>query len=146
MNNMTRRESFENPLLSRFFSTMLNDPFFAEAQPMRAFVEEGTLPLDISEDDSSVIVRASLPGFSKEDVEIEVHDGVLSIKAQHTEEKEEKGERFYRKERRFGSVSRRVALPTTVVEDRSKADLKDGVLTLRLAKVPAEQPKKIRIE
>jgi len=78
-------------------------------------------------------------------VDIEVHDGVLSIKAEHTEETESKTERFYRKERRVGSVSRRLALPSTVVEDGIKAELKDGILTLTMQKVQKEQPRKIKI-
>lgn len=128
-------------VLDRFF----NDPFLAEPQGWVARVEEGSLPLDVSEDERSVIVRASLPGFRREDVEIEVHEGVLTIKAQHREERENKGERFYRKERRESSMSRRVALPSTVVEQGAQASLVDGVLTLRLPKVEKEQPRKIAI-
>ncbi|QOJ00776.1 MAG: Hsp20/alpha crystallin family protein [Phycisphaeraceae bacterium] len=144
MNTMSRVEPRGNPSFFRLFENMLGEPFFTHA-PASALIEEGTLPLDISEDESSVIVRASLPGFRKEDVDIEVHDGVLTIKASRTEEHEEHGERFYRKERRTGSLSRRVALPSVVLEHEAKADLSNGVLTLRLPKSPKEQPRKVRI-
>ena len=142
MTQLSRRETF--PSMDRFLTRFLNDPLF-EALPAVTTMEEGTLALDVSEDEKNVIVRASLPGFRKEDVQIEVHDGVLSIKAEQTEEKEESGERFYRKERRFGSVSRRVALPSAVREDDAKAELKDGVLILRLPKTKEATPRKISI-
>jgi len=145
MNLLMRREAFDVPTVNRLFSQFLNDPFFAEAKSLAPVLEEGTLALDVSEDERHVYVRASLPGFTREDVDIEVHDGVLGIKAEHAEETESKHERYYRKERRVGSVSRRLALPSTVVEDGIKAELKDGVLTLTMQKVQKEQPKKIKI-
>lgn len=131
------------PSIDRLFGAMLADPFFASMEP--AGVDEGTLAIDVSEDDAHVIVRASLPGFTKEQVHVEVHDGVLSIKAEKSEEQEESTERFYRRERRVGSVSRRVALPGIVEDGRAEAELKDGVLTLRLAKPEKASPKRIQI-
>ena len=133
---MTRHlvRTMDLPTVDRFLARVFDDPFFAVRTAAPQTVDEGSLALDISEDDSNVIVRASLPGFSKENVDVEVHDGVLTIKAEQSEEHEEKGEQFYRKERRFGSVSRRVALPSHVAEDQAKAELKDGVLTLRFPK------------
>lgn len=131
-------------MLDDFFS----DPFFSNAMSVPTFItrlEEGSLPLDLSEDNAHVIVRASLPGFTKENIEIEVHDGILSITARQDETREESSERFYKKERRYGSLSRRIALPTAVVETGAVADLKDGVLTLRLPKVQKEQPRKIPV-
>lgn len=142
---LTRRDPFVVPL-STMVEAMLREPLFGDGS-LSNRVEEGTLALDVSEDEASVIVRASLPGFSREDVEVEIHDGVLSIKATHVEEKEEggKGERYYRKERRVGSMSRRIALPSQVQEHGAKAELKDGVLSLRIPKVAKEQPRKIAI-
>lgn len=143
---LTRRDSFDLPVMGRVLSQLWNDPFFGDLRPLVAAAEEGTLPLDISEDDRSVYVRASLPGFKKENIEVEIHDGVLGVKATQEEQKEEKGETFYRQERRMQSVSRRVALPATVAEGQTDAELKDGVLTLKLPKTPAATPKKIRIK
>ncbi len=140
---LARRESMPVSPIERVFQSFLGrDPFIMELAPV---FEEGTLALDVSEDETSVVVRASLPGFAKEDVHVEVHDGVLSINATHREEREETGERFYRKERREGSLSRRVALPSQVDDSQAKADLRDGVLTLRLPKSIQAMPKKIAI-
>lgn len=143
---LARRESASTLTpIERLFQNMWGrDPFLVELAP--AAFEEGTLALDVSEDESSVLVRASLPGFTKEDVSVEVHDGVLTINATHRDESEETGERYYRRERRVGSLSRRVALPSQVDDSRAKAELKDGVLTLRLPKSEQALPKKISID
>lgn len=132
-------------VIDRFFQ----DPFFTDGPATPGAATSGSdhspLPLDLSEDERSVIVRASLPGFRREDVSIEVHEGVLTISARRREEQEHKGERFYRKERRDSSLSRRVALPDSVAEHGAEATLADGVLTLRLPKLEKEQPRKIAI-
>ncbi|MFN0131144.1 MAG: Hsp20/alpha crystallin family protein [Phycisphaerales bacterium] len=133
------------PTVDRLFNEFFNEPFFAAISRPSAETPHGTLALDLSEDDKSVIVRASLPGFSKENIDAEIHDGVLSIKAERAEETEQKGETYVRRERRFGSVSRRVQLPADVIEDQTQADLKDGVLTLRIPKSQKATPRKVRI-
>jgi HSP20 family protein len=107
--------------------------------------EEGTLPIDVLEHDGKVVVRASLPGFKKEDIDVQLHEGVLSIKAEHTEETQEQGDRWYRRERRTGSVSRRIALPGIVAEADVTAELKDGVLTLSVPTPEKPGPKQIEI-
>ena len=137
---LTRRET-RDPLLSvidRFFT----EPLMLGAEMPGAIqrLEEGFLPVDVSETDTHVIVRASVPGFRREDIDAEIHDNVLTIKAEHKEEKEETSERYFRKELRFGSMSRRVALPSQVMDKDVGAELKDGVLTLRMAKVAAKFP------
>ena len=142
MPNITRREPFfEWTPIGRLMEQFFDDSTHGK----NGGVNEGTLALDVSENDANVIVRASLPGFSKEDVEIEIHDGVLTINATHTEESEETDERFYRKERRVGSVHRRLALPSQVLEDTAEANLADGVLTLRLPKTQKAQARKVTI-
>ena len=108
--------------------------------------EEGTLPIDVLEHDGKVVVRASLPGFKKEDIDVQLHEGVLSIKAEHTEEREEQGDRWYRRERRTGSVSRRIALPGIVADADVTAELKDGVLTVSVPTPEKPGPKQIEIQ
>ncbi|QYU66202.1 Hsp20/alpha crystallin family protein [Leptolyngbya sp. 15MV] len=143
-NILVRRDPLEVPAFGAFdrlFSTMLGAPLGSMAMD----IEEGNLALDVSEDDKNVIVRASLPGFQKDEIEVEVHEGVLTIKAEHAEEREEKGETFYRRERRVGAVSRRVALPSVQLEGEPTAELKDGVLTLRIPKSAKATPKRVKI-
>lgn len=109
-------------------------------------LDEGSLELDVLEQDGKVIVKASLPGFKKEDIDVQVHEGVLSIKAERSEEHEEKDAKFYRRERSWGSVARRVALPGIVEDADVQAELKDGVLTLTVPVPQKAQPKQIEIQ
>jgi len=95
MRDIIRRNDIGD--LEGFVSDLFRFPRFMSTG--NAGIDEGTLALDISETDSEVIVRGSLPGFRKEDVDVEVHDGVLSIKATHEEETEEKNARYYDKMR-----------------------------------------------
>ncbi len=144
MLTLLRRDPTEIPTMGRLMSHLLSDPFFGNGGTVPA-IEEGNLALDVLEDEKNVIVRASLPGFKRDDIDVEIHDGVLSIKAERSEETEEKGETYYRRERRFGTVSRRVALPSVVEDGNTSADLKDGVLTLRIPKSQKALPRKVKI-
>lgn len=143
MNTLIRRDFFDAPALNRLVHHLLAEPGFPDSNAPS--IEEGNLALDVSEDDKAVIVRASLPGFRRDDIEVEVHEGVLTIKAQRSEEQETQNERFYRKERRMSSASRRIALPAGVKGEQTQAELKDGVLVLRLPKEERPAATKIRI-
>jgi HSP20 family protein len=134
-----------NSLLEHFFS----DPFFAIA-PLRALekVEPPGFALDVSETAKEFIVRADMPGFRKDDVRVEVRDGVLTISAEVNEEKTQEGtgdEKFLRRERRYSSLTRSMVLPTPVHEEKATAQLKDGVLTLTLPKHEKALPRNISV-
>lgn len=153
MAQLIRHEPVFSPV-DRLFGTLLSrDPFFApftNGNPVRDWADdEGTLALDISEDGEHVVVEASLPGFKREDIAVEIKEGVLTINARQEEAKDDEGEengvRYVRRERRLGTVTRRVALPAAVDQDRAEATLADGVLTLRLPKVDRELPRRIEI-
>lgn len=139
--DIVRHDPFTN--LRQTMDRLFDDSFFRT--PARLF-DEGTLPVDISEQDGALLVKASLPGFEKDDIDVQVNEGVLSIKAQRSEEHEEKGERFYRRERSFGSVSRRIALPGIVHDAEVEAELKNGVLTLQIPLPEKAKPKQIAIK
>ncbi|MBI2178290.1 MAG: Hsp20/alpha crystallin family protein [Candidatus Tectomicrobia bacterium] len=129
------------------FGRLFEDSYFRPGLGLESFeLEEGTLPLDISQTEKEMVVRASLPGYKREDVDVQVHDGILSISAGYEAGSEEQGERYYRRERRMGSVSRRVALPGIVAETETHAELKDGVLTVRIPLTEKAKPFKIAIQ
>jgi HSP20 family protein len=142
MFDIVRRDPF-NQTFRELINFMAHEPF---SGPLWESENEGTLALDIAEGDGELIVKASLPGFKRENIDVQLHNGVLSIKAEQTEEKETKEGRYYRKERRVGSVSRRIALPGVVSEAAANAELKDGVLTLRIPQAEVAKPKQIPIK
>ena len=143
MSTLTRRSNrINHPFAELMNFIQGDDSFFSNGL---GTIDEGTLPVDVSETDDEIIVRASLPGFGKEDIHIELHDGIMSIKAEHTEESEEKTERFYRRERRVGAVSRRIAMPGLTNGAETNAELRDGVLTVRVPHAEERKPRRISV-
>ncbi|MDA0271397.1 MAG: Hsp20/alpha crystallin family protein [Chloroflexi bacterium] len=128
---------------------MLDDSFFREPLPRLPLAfspDEGSLALDVFEKDGALKVEASLPGFKKEEIDVRVEDGVLAIRAHRTSEQEEQNGKYYRRERSWGSVSRRVALPGIVKDASVDAELKNGVLTLSIPLPKKAEPKQIEIK
>lgn len=153
-NDVVRRDPFAaiegfSPFrpLGRVFDRVFDDPFFRSAG-FGSISDEGTLALDVFEKDGALRVEASLPGFKKDEIDVQVHDGILSIKAQRSAESEqgEPGGKFYRRERSWGAVSRRVALPGIVKDAPVEAELKNGVLSLSIPLPEKAQPKQIEIK
>ena len=90
--------------------------------------------VDVIDRDDEVVVRAEVPGYKKEDIEVSVADSSLTIKGERkAEQKEEKGD-YYRCEISQGAFSRTVALPAEVDDAKAKATMKDGMLELTLPK------------
>lgn len=128
------------PDFGNFFRGFFND----EEMPA---LDEGSLAVDISQGkEGETIVRASLPGFKREDVQLSVHNGVLDIKAESKHEEETKSEKFYRRERRVSSVSRRIALPGNPDGEGVSAELRDGVLTVKVPGAVKNGPKQISVK
>jgi HSP20 family protein len=100
-------------------------------------------PVDIYETDEAFMLKAELPGFSKEDVSIEVQENRLIIRGERKRETEAKEEQYHRLERAYGRFERAFWLPTTVDTEQIQATFKDGVLELRLPKSSAAKPKQI---
>lgn len=102
-----------------------------------------SLSLDMYETDDDVMVEAPLPGFAPEEVDIEVQNNVLTIKAEHSEEEEREDATYHIREQRYGRFYRKVALPTDVNTEKAEAVFEDGILKLRLPKAEIVKPKKI---
>lgn len=137
------------PVPSVVAQSLLSDPFFAPffgtsfATPRPRGGE--ALPLDISETPTHTILRASLPGFAREHVNVEVEDRVLTITATRESSSESTDETIIRRERYSGTVTRTLALPETLDPESIDAQLRDGVLTLRLTKITPEKGRKVEI-
>lgn len=103
------------------------------------------LAIDIRERKSEYLVEASLPGFRKEEVDVQLHDGVLTIAAHRASTDETGDETWIRRERSVISFERQIKLPEGVTGEGIKADLAEGVLTVRIPKPAQVQPRKISI-
>jgi HSP20 family protein len=127
------------------------DPF-RELEGLRARLSDESLfggwspAVDIQETDHEFILKADLPDVKKEDVKVELEDGVLTVEGERTKEKEEKGKRFHKVERAYGKFVRHFTLPTEVDGPNVKAEFKDGVLNVRLPNAVNAKPKAIDIK
>ena len=101
--------------------------------------------VDIYEEDGNIVVKAEIPGVSKESINVDVKDRVLTLKGERSEDKEVKEERFFRRERTYGSFQRAFTLPADVNTEEIKAEYKDGVLKVTVPKPEAQKPKQITI-
>lgn len=105
-------------------------------------------PVDIYETEDSIIILSELPGMKEEDIDIQVSDGVLSLKGEkkYPVDDESEKDNFYRLERSYGKFNRSFAIPNTVDISSVKANLKDGLLKVTLAKRNEIQPRVIKVE
>ena len=111
----------------------------------RDVTSEWGLPLDVVEDENAFIVKASLPGIKPEDLDITYSKGMLTIKGEIKDEGETTKGQYHLRERRYGTFSRSLALPTTINAENIQADYNDGILTLKLPKAEEVKPKRIAI-
>lgn len=132
----------------------LFEDFFRQPLSMSPFSEESSLAgdfipqMDIKETDKEINVSAELPGMDVDDIDITMTGNTLTIKGEKKHKKEEKGERFYRSERSYGSFRRSIPLPEEVEEDNIEATYKQGVLNVKMPKRPGAEKgtKKIDIK
>jgi len=108
-------------------------------------VRTWTPPVDIYETDDALILKAELPGVSKDDVSIEIHHNTLVLRGQRKHEAEVNEDHYHRVERAYGSFQRSFMLPTLVDQEHVQATYHDGVLELRLPKSEASKPKRVAI-
>ncbi len=102
--------------------------------------------VDIKEDEREYLIKAEIPEVDKEDVKVTIQEGVLSIKGERKQEKEENGSRFHRVERSYGTFVRSFTLPGDVAEYRLKAEFKEGMLLVHLPKSEKAKPKAIEVK
>ncbi|HZU98167.1 MAG TPA: Hsp20/alpha crystallin family protein [Planctomycetota bacterium] len=102
-------------------------------------VAEWAPAVDVSETEKEFVIKAELPEVKKEDVKVTVEDGILTIQGERKQEKEEKGKKFHRIERSYGSFVRSFTLPDEADATKVAAEVKDGMLNIRLPKT--EKPK-----
>jgi HSP20 family protein len=101
--------------------------------------------IDLDEDDTSLTLRAEVPGVEEKDIDIQLYEGTLTIKGEkHTDHEEEKEGRHIT-ERAYGSFMRRLSLPCAVDEGKIEAKLDNGVLVVKMPKSPEVQARTRKI-
>lgn len=120
-------------------------PLWSRWWPARA--ESFAAPVvDIYEEKDDIVLKAELPGMTKDDIEVNVTDHQLTLKGEKKKEEEVKEDNYYRCERSFGSFSRVVDLPEEVQTEKAKASFKDGVLEIRVPKTEEAKRKRIKVK
>jgi HSP20 family protein len=109
-------------------------------------VSQAGFPVDIRQDGEDLVVTAELPGLARDEIDITVHDGVLTIASEHKTEKETDEAQYHVRERTYGAVSRSFRLPKTADGEHVAAQLADGVLTLRIPTLEEAKPRRIEVK
>ena len=99
--------------------------------------------LDVQESKDNYTIRVEVPGLKREDIEVSLEDGELTISGERKSETSVEGTEVHRQERFYGKFSRVITLPVAVAADQVKAQYKDGILTVTLAKIEQAKPKQI---
>lgn len=101
--------------------------------------------VDIYDNDDKVVIKADLPGLSKDDITIDLKNRVLTVQGERSFENEVKEEKYYRRERSYGKFCRAFTMPAEIDSDQIDAEFKDGVLKINIPKPKEQQPQKITI-
>ena len=110
--------------------------------PMPTFLPQ----FEVRETKDAYIFKADMPGVREEDLDITLAQNRLTISGRRESEERNEQDRYYAVERSYGSFTRTFTLPTDVDEARVDAELKEGVLTMRIPKSPEQQPKKVQVK
>ncbi len=123
----------------------LFDPPLTEMARGSRLFSGWTPALDLYEEKDNLVVKVELPGMKREDIDVSLHEGSLSISGERKSEEKHQDADVYRTERFFGRFQRTVTLPTPVAADKVKAQYKDGILTITLPKTEEAKPKRIDV-
>lgn len=147
MNSLTRWNPFQEMMtltnqFDRLFENAftVNRPWFASQQRIWG------LDLDLRETDEAYVVKASVPGFDPQQIDVTLDRNVLTLKARLDEEELDEDEIYHLRERRYGQFSRSITLPGDVVPEEIEANVNLGVLTVHIPKHEASKPKRIPVQ
>ena len=148
MTNLTRWEpTREMMTLREAMDRLFDDAFTRPFSLMRDGGASWSRPaIDMYQTDNEVVVKAAVPGFKADEVQINVTGDVLTIKGELKHEEEKKDKSWQIREHRWGAFERSIALPIGVISDRAKADFENGILTITLPKSEEVKPKTITVK
>jgi len=128
--------------LMTLFDDFFNDDFFFPTTKSNTHL----IKTDIIEEDDKFIVKADMPGLKKDDVDINIKDNILSIKAERKDESVDEKKNFIKKEIFVGKVERTFSLPNNIESDKISAEMIDGQLLISIPKSEKIKPKQIKIK
>ena len=143
--NLTRWERDMDRMMEEFFGRRTR-PWWPQRWFGNEEIELTTPAVDMFEEKDDIVVKAEIPGMSKDNIEVNLTDHTLTIKGEKKKEEEVKKENYYRSERSYGSFVRTLTLPTDVHGDKVKATFKNGILEIRLPKTEAAKAKEVKIK
>src|ERR671914_2784134 len=108
-------------------------------------VENWAVPLDVVQEGENIVVKASVPGVSPEDIDVSIENDVLTIKGQTKEEQEHQEGNYLMRERRSGSFYRALRLPDTVDSDKAQPHYENGVLSITIPKAEPKKAKQLKV-
>lgn len=133
--------------VDRLFGRFLDEPFLKSSGfPGFGDWQAPYAPsLDVSENETTITVKAELPGVDSEDIDVSIEGDVLTLSGEKKQEKQERREGYYHSERRFGSFRRSIPLPSTVDREKVSAEFDRGVLTVKLEKAVEATARRIPV-
>ena len=128
--------------MDRFFHT----PFLRVGAPSDESRAETWHPsVDVFESEDALVINAELPGLSKDDIDVNIDEGKLTLSGERKSDSEVKEDKFYRRERTYGKFVRTFALPADIDPDKISAEFKDGVLKIEIPKPEEKKPRQITV-
>ena len=146
MANLMRSEASDMVTLRDMMNQLFEDAWVSPWSGARGSLQTFRVPLDVTEDENNFYVKAALPGINPDDVQVTVHDNMLSIKGEVKPEERDENTNFHIRERRYGSFERTVTLPVSIDSNDVDAEYENGILTLTLPKAEEAKPKRINIK
>ena len=144
MNTITRRDQSHVLTLQNEVNRLFEDNFTRERSG-HADLATWAPPVDIYETENELVVKAELPDFQDKDIDVRITNNTLTIRGERKFEEDVKEENYLRIERAYGSFMRSFSLPNTVSAENIRADYRNGVLTLHMAKREESKPKQIKV-
>jgi HSP20 family protein len=141
-------QSFRTEMDRLFDSFLGGAPSLASLRQGSSGAQVMTPTLDVKENEKEIVVKADLPGMDEKDINLTIHNGVLSLRGEKKSEHTDERENYHVMERSYGSFQRSIRLPDTIDEDKAEARFDKGVLTISLPKRPetVSAQKKIQIK
>ena len=139
-------QSFRSEMDRLFDSFLGGAPSLTSLRQGFSGAQVMTPTLDVKENEKEIVVKADLPGMDEKDINLTIHNGVLSLRGEKKSEHTDERENYHVMERSYGSFQRSIRLPDTIDEDKAEARFDKGVLTISLPKRPETVSAQKRIQ